>query len=80
MIKQFYFRQYNLASQKKLDGSKYFYLSLTIQLNINRLNDQTVLFQTIQFSISITTKLDGSKYFYASLTIQWIISHLFTHS
>ena len=37
----------------KLDGSKYCYESLTIQLNISdlltQLNDPTVLFQTIQF-------------------------------
>ena len=41
-----------------LDGSKYCYLSLKIQKNIIHLfnytqfNDQTLLFQTIQFSIS----------------------------
>ena len=39
----------------KLNGSKYCYVSLRIQLNINhfiytQLNDQTVLFQTIHFS------------------------------
>ena len=39
------------------------------------LNDQTVLFLTIQFSMS--TKLNGSKYCYISLTIQFSISHLF---
>ena len=41
----------------KLNGSKYCYVSLTIQLNsshlfIHSVNDQTVLFQTIQFSIN----------------------------
>ena len=41
----------------KLNGSKYCCVLLTIQLNISHffctpLNDQTVLFQTIQFSIS----------------------------
>ena len=40
----------------KLNGSKYWYVSLTIQLNIShlfmQLNDQTVLFQAIQFTIS----------------------------
>ena len=40
----------------KLNGSKYCYVSLTIQLNMSfvytQLNDQTVLFLTIQFSIS----------------------------
>ena len=41
----------------KLKGSKYCYVPLTIQLNINhlfaQLNEQTVLFQTIQFRISL---------------------------
>ena len=41
-----------------------------------QLNNQTVLFQTIQFSWS--TKLNGSKYCYVSLTIQLNISDLFT--
>ena len=40
----------------KLNGSKYCYVSLTIQLNIThlftQLNGETVLFQIIQFSIS----------------------------
>ena len=40
----------------KLNGSKYCNVFLTIQLNIThlfrRLNDQTVIFQTIKFSIS----------------------------
>ena len=40
----------------KLNSSKYCYVSLTIQLNIShlftQLNDQTVLFQAIQFSKS----------------------------
>ena len=40
----------------QLKGSKYCYVSLTIQLSIyhlfTRLNDQTVLLLTIQFSIS----------------------------
>ena len=41
----------------KLNSSKYCYVSLTIQLNISHLfihsiNNQIVLFQTIQFSIS----------------------------
>ena len=37
----------------KLNGSKYCYVSLTIQLNISHLlNDQTVLFQAIRNSIS----------------------------
>ena len=40
----------------QLDGFKYCYKSLIIQLNIShlftQLNDQTVLFQTIQFRIS----------------------------
>ena len=39
-----------------VNGSKYSYVSLTIQLNMSsvyrQLNDQTVLFLTIQFSIS----------------------------
>ena len=43
-----------------------------------QLNDQTILFQIIQFCTS--TKLNGSKYFYVSSTIQTDISHLFTHS
>ena len=40
-----------------------------------QVNDQTVLFQTIQSSMS--TKLNGSKYCYVSLTVQLNISHLF---
>ena len=55
----------------------------TIQLNIKanlfvntQLNDQTVLFQTIQFSMS--KKLNGSNYSYVSLKIQLNISHFFT--
>ena len=41
----------------KLNGSKYCYVTLTIQLNIKlfvykQLNDQTVLFQVIQLSIN----------------------------
>ena len=43
-----------------------------------QLNDQIVLFQTIQFSMS--TKLNGFNYCYVSLIIQLNISHLFTHS
>ena len=41
------------------------------------MNDQTVLFQTIQFSMS---KLNGSKYNYVSLIIQLNINNLFTRS
>ena len=41
-----------------------------------QLNDQTVLFLTIQFSIS--TELKSSKYCHVLLTIQLNISHLFT--
>ena len=39
----------------KLDSSKYCYVSLTIKHQsfvYTQLNDQTVLFQTIQFSVS----------------------------
>ena len=40
----------------KLNGSKYYYISLTIQLSLSfvytQLNGQTVLFQAIQFGIS----------------------------
>ena len=41
----------------KLNSSKYYYAQLTIQSNIShllniQLNDQTVLFLTIQFSIN----------------------------
>ena len=43
-----------------------------------QLNDQTVLFQTIQ--LSTLTKLNDSKYCYVSLTVQLNISYLFTHS
>ena len=42
-----------------------------------QLNDQTVLFQTIQFSMSI--KLNGSKYCYVSLTIQLNQSFVYMH-
>ena len=40
--------------QSKLDGSKYFYVSQTIQLKISHLftYDETTLSQTILFSIS----------------------------
>ena len=38
--------------KSKLNCSKYDYVSLTIQLSSHLLNDQTVLFQIIQFSIS----------------------------
>ena len=42
--------------KSKLNGSKYCYVSVTIQLNIShlftQLNKQTVLFQTIQFNLS----------------------------
>ena len=41
-----------------------------------QLNDQTVLFQSIQFSM--WTKLTSSKYGYVLLTIQLNVSHLFT--
>ena len=40
------------------------------------LNDQAVLFQTLQFSMS--TKLNSSKYCYVSLKIQSNIRNLFT--
>ena len=43
-----------------------------------QLNDETVLFQAIQFSMS--AKLKGSKYSHKLLTIQLNISPLFTHS
>ena len=42
------------------------------------LNDQTVLFQAIQFSMS--TKLNDSKYCYVSLIIQLNINHLLIYS
>ena len=56
MIKQFYFKQFNLAEVKV----KWFQVLLCITNNsikhqsfiYTQLNDQTVLFQTIQFSIS----------------------------
>ena len=46
---------------KKLNSSKYCYVSLTIQLNISHLfthcqRSKTFLFQTIQFSISTKFK------------------------
>ena len=55
----------------KLNGSKYCYVSLTIQLKISHLftqsNDQTVLVLTIQFSIS---------HFFACyiLTLNWAVN------
>ena len=57
MIKQFYFKQFNLALANKF---KWFQVLLCITNNLikplsfvyTQLNDQTVLFQTIQFSIS----------------------------
>ena len=63
------------------NGSKYIYISVTIKHQLfvyTQLNDQTVLFQTIQSNMS--TKLNDSKYCYISQTIQLIISYLFTHS
>ena len=60
------------CSRAHLNGSKYCYVSLTIQLNINHLftelNNQTVLFQTIQFTISHWFALSLSiKQFYLTL-------------
>ena len=56
MIKQFYFKQFSLAL---VNEDKWFYILLCITNNsiklsfvYAQLNDQTVLFQTIQFSIS----------------------------
>ena len=37
MIKQLYFQQFNFAWVNKLNVSKYYYASLTIQLNISHL-------------------------------------------
>ena len=51
---------------RKLNGSKYFYVLQTTQLNIifyTQLNDQTVLFLTIQFNsadLFVHKKLDES--------------------
>ena len=54
----------------KLNCSKYCYVLLTIQLNISHLftlslDDQTVLFQTIQFSISplFGHSLNGKQFY-----------------
>ena len=45
----------------QLNDSKYYYVSPTIRLNIShlftQLNDQAVLFQTIQFSVSHSFEL-----------------------
>ena len=44
-----------MICKPKLNGSKYYYVSLTIKHQsfvYTQLNEQTVLFQTIQFSIS----------------------------
>ena len=52
MIKQFYFKQFNLAL---LNNVKWFQVLLCITNNsiiYTLLNDQTVLFLTIQFSIN----------------------------
>ena len=68
MIKQIHIKQFSIkyslnvnSSITKLNGSKYCYASLTIQSNIShfvytQLNDQTVLFQTIQFNMSTQFK------------------------
>ena len=58
-----------LSTSTKLNGSKYCYVSLIIQLNIThlftQLNDQIVLFQAIQFSISHLFALSlNAKQFY----------------
>ena len=37
MIKQFYLEQFDLESVSKVDGSKYCYVWITIQLNISHL-------------------------------------------
>ena len=68
----------------KLNGPKYGYVSQTIQSNTShlftQLNDQTVLFQTIQFNISTqffcvhTVKCKNSSF----LTIQFSVIIQFT--
>ena len=53
MIKQLIFQTFQFSMTTKLNTSWNWYVSHTIQVNINHLwNNQTVLFQTIQFSIS----------------------------
>ena len=70
MIKQFYFKQYCLAQVNKV---KWFQEMLSNTNNsikhqlfvYTRLNDQTVLFQTIQFNIShLFTVCINVKQFY----------------
>ena len=63
-VKEFQVLQFNYDNSiqqhsfVQLNGSKYCYMPLTIQLNLShlfiQLNDQTLLFSTIQFSISHT--------------------------
>ena len=64
----------------KLNGSMYFYVSQTIQLNshlFTQLNNQTVLFLTIEFSIGhLFTQLNNQTVLF--LTIEFSIGHLFT--
>ena len=55
----------------QLNGFKHCYISLTVQLNISYtlLNDQTVLFITVQFSIShLFTRRLNVKQFYLTYT------------
>ena len=65
MEKQFFLKKIQLSMSTKLNGSKYCYVSLTIQLNIShlftQLNDEIVLFQKLQFSISILFISIGPK-------------------
>ena len=67
----------------KLKGSKYCYVSLTVQLNIRHLFTYSYLIKQFYFKknqFSMSAKLKGSKYCYVSPTVQLNIRHLFTHS
>ena len=58
----------------KLDGSKYFYVSLKIHIFWSNINN------SINFSLFVSSELNGFKYSRVSLTIQLNISHLFIRS
>ena len=70
-----------LNSASKLNGSKYCYVSLTIQLNISHLFSHNLMIKEFYFKqLNSASKSNDSKYCYVSLTIQLNISHLFSHS
>ena len=81
MIKQLSFAQFSLAEVNKIKWLLVLFgitnYSIKHQSFVYiQLNDQTILFQTIQLSIN----QQSSKYCYVSWTVQISIRHLFSHS